>query len=211
METQKTIHKSLRSRIAELKSRSLINGAVLTYHFHHPLRSPTDSLYLCVNVPSIKEPRLRTKQLSEETIKEMPEEIKEIVKTAVSSFKDQFLDRLEIFDYEVELMCNNAPSEYGASIEEITTFAAKGTEIALEILQSGKTRNQTWKNDYEIADQIMEKLQPKQISWNDLHFICNPLGAFGCEDYLLLCQKKQVASDSSFLRKLYSWNEISRK
>src|SRR5271157_3196524 len=145
----------LRSRIYELKSNHLVDGAVLTYHFGFPLRSPTDSLYLCLNVLSVSKPEVKSLQLSEANIKEIPNQIKDIVKLAVATFDNPFLDRLEIFDYEVELMCNNSPFDYsGASIDNIIGFASEGTQTALEILDDARTKRKIWKNDKEIATEI---------------------------------------------------------
>lgn len=212
-ETQVRLHKMLRLRILDLKSRSLIEGAVLTYHWHKP-RAPTDSLYFCLNVLSMSEPRTRSKQLCEESVNEIPDEIKHVVRFAVEAFDKEFLDRLEIFDYEIELMCNNAPFEYGgASIEEIIRFASKGTEIALEILGDYRTRNKAWKSDNEIAEYIMklinERLTTQRERNKGLHFVCNPLGLWNLESYLLSIVGKTTQPNSQFaLNSLYQVEDM---
>jgi len=65
------------------------------------------------------------------------------------------MDKLEKLDYEIELQINDAPRAYNnAPIGEILNFSAEGTDVALEILDSAKTKNRTWKNDKEIIEAI---------------------------------------------------------
>jgi len=208
-ETQIRLHKIFRPKISDWKKSKLIDGAVLTYHFYIP-RAPTDSLYVCLNIPSVKLPRNRSKLISEETAKQIPEEIKETMKKIVSeNLTDLFTERLETIDYEFELTCNNAPSEYGgAPIEEILEFASIGTEIALEILDNHKTKNKTWENDKDIADAIIQNINKRLTTQRKrnygLHFVCNPLSLWGLESYLLSITNRLIDQNSCIaLKQLY--------
>lgn len=196
-ETQIKLHKTFRSKISEWRISRLIDDAVLTYHFHNP-RAPTDSLYVCLNMPSVKLPQNRSKFVSEETVKQIPKEIKDMMRIRASeNLINPFMDRLEIIDYEFELICNNSPLQYGyAPIEEIIRFASKGTEIALEILDDFKTKNRTWRNDKEIAETIVklinERLTTQRERSYGLHFVCNPMGLWGLEPYLMNIMSKPI-------------------
>jgi len=115
----------------------------------------------------------------EETLEQIPVEIKKmIIQTASEYLTDSNIDRLEIKDYEFNLITGNAPSAYhGAPVEEILNFASIGTDIALEILKNPKTRDETWKADRQITDSINKVIQKRLISdreryWG-LHFACN--------------------------------------
>jgi hypothetical protein len=206
----------LRSKISDLKNRNLIDGSVLTYHYTYPLRAYTDSLYLCLNVLSMSEPKTRGIQLSEESVKEIPKEIMNVVKSAEQVFDNPFLDRVNIIDYEIELKRNNAPSKYdGAPIDEIIRFASKGTEIALEILGDDKTKYQEWIDDNEIAEHIKELIDKRLTTPRErghaLHFVCNPLDMCGAESYLRTIWSKPTEPNSKlFLNELYERNEISQ-
>jgi hypothetical protein len=216
MERQKKLHRMLRSKITKLRSSGLLNGAVLTYH------GDVNSLYCCLDVPSV-ELFDRSIFLSEEAIKKIPIEIKNLIKEAVKDF-DPISERLEIIDYELELARNGAPFAYGlAPIVEILNFASKGTDIALEILDDDKTIYQKWTGDNEIAEhikkQIEKLLETPRERWHVLHFVCNPLGVvdvctpsgvFRAETYIRNIWSKPTEADSRFfLQKLYDWNEIT--
>ncbi|MCJ7635597.1 hypothetical protein MUP77_24805 [Candidatus Bathyarchaeota archaeon] len=88
------------------------------------------------------------------------------------------LDKLEVLDYEWEMISWNSSKDYdNAQIEEIIRFSSKGTEIALEILNSSKTRNKTWETDRTIVDSINKRIQENLVSDRErhfgLHFACN--------------------------------------
>jgi hypothetical protein len=205
---QKQLHKMLRSRIKELNASKIIDGAVLTYHDDYP-----PCLYLCLEILSLKPPKNRSKLLSEESVRKIPEAVKDAIREAVRTYDDPFLERLEVLDYEVELMCNNAPFAYGgASIHEILQFASKGTAVALKILDDSRTKRKTWKSDRAIAEHIMKLLNeslttPLAQLLRKLHFVCNPLGLSGCELYLRNSLSQTEPRDE-FLKALYRWNEI---
>ena len=210
------LHKKLRSKILIWTKKKLINGAVLTYHFNTP-RIPTNSLYVCLGIPIVRTPKNRSIIVSEETIKQIPKEIKTKMQKLVSeNFNNSITDKLEILDYEFEMINNDAPSQYmGAPIEEILNFASKGTEIALELLDDIRTKNKTWSNDKSLADTIMrlinERLTTERERQIGLHFVCNPMMLNGCEQYVW---RLAMAINPSFpnnplLQRLYSIEDLS--
>lgn len=188
--TQLRLHKLLRSKIYDWKSSEAIRGLVLTYRIH-PHRAPTDSLYLCLNIPSIRLPETRNTVVSEETKSQVPEEIMRTVERLSSeNLTNPSLDKLEILDYEMELLLNNAPLQYqNAPVPEIINFASEGTEIALQILEDSRTRNRTWKDDKEIIEAIRQLVNERLSSQRErelgFHFAFNPLGwGSNIESYL---------------------------
>lgn len=121
---------------------------------------------------------------------------------------------MQMLDYEFELRNPNTLAIYKASsTEEILNFASKGTEIALEILEDGKTKNQTWKNDKEIAVYLMklinERLTTQNERNNGLHFVCNPLGLWNFEPYLHSIVSSTLPLNSSALTQLYQIEEMN--
>jgi hypothetical protein len=204
MNKQKTLHKMLRSKINDLKKLKVIDGAVLTYHDD----TYPPSLYLCLDIPSLGIPELRCKLLLMDRIR-IPDEVERVVKEGVESLDKRLSERLELFDYEVELMCNNAPFVYGFSIGDIIRIASIGTQIALEILEDEKTKNKKWENDNEIRDRILSlinsQLKIREEQALGLHFVCNPLGV-GQEEAFLR-NWGNIELGSRFLQVLYSWNE----
>lgn len=180
LNTQIKLHKIFRSKISEWNNVGLATRSVLTYHFHYYThRHEDDSLYLCLEIPSVKLPSSRSNLVPEETLKQIPVEIKNTIrKMTLEHLLNPNIDRLEVIDFEWDLISKNASSEYNnAPIEEIIRFASKGTEVALNILGDPKTRNGTWGTDGKIVDSINKKIQKHLISdrerdWG-LHFACN--------------------------------------
>lgn len=179
VEIQIKLHKSFRSKVREWKKSGLIDGAIMTYHFEVP--NNPDNLYVCLDIPSVDLPTYRTLSLSQETLDMIPKEIMtEIRRAELANLTKPTQDRLSILDYEFNLQNSNCSSEYrGASIPEILRFASEGTDIALEVLNDIKTRNGTWKNDWEIANTIQqrvkEQLTTKREHYFGFHFVCNPV------------------------------------
>jgi len=209
-ETQKKLHKIFRSRISDWTEAKMIDGAILTYHSHVP-RAPTDSLYVCLNIPSVTLPTNRSKALLEVTVEQIPSRIKnEISIIASENLNDIFTERLETLDYEFELMCNNAPSQYrGAPIEEILRFASKGTEIALQLLDDVKTKNRTWRIDKDLGESIIRLINERLTSPRErelgLHFGCNPMGLSGLEQYLQTLTNQSIERSNRYaLDRLYN-------
>lgn len=178
--TQIELHKIFRLKISEWTKSELIDSAVLSYHFK-PIRRPNDSLYLCLNIPSVKSPHNQNVLLTEETMNQIPQQISNEIRRIDAEYTtDSHMDRLETLNYEGELRINNAPRVYkNASIREILNFAAKGTHSALEILNSAKTNNKTWKTDEEIIGAInalvIGCLNSERERYYGLHFSCNSI------------------------------------
>lgn len=179
MDTQIKLHRIFRSKITEWHDANLVTSSVLTYHFHYPNRGKSDSLYLCLEIPSVRLPNNRNELVSEETLKQIPVEIRNMTKQmAFEYLTNSELDKLEVIDYELELVNCNASKQYSnAPIEEILGFASKGTEIALEMLKCNKTRNKTWGTDRTIVGSINKGIRSNLVSDRErnlgLHFVCN--------------------------------------
>ena len=179
LDTQIRLHKMFRSKISEWCDADLATRSVLTYHFNYPNRREGDSLYLCLEIPSVRLPSSRSNLVPEETLKQIPAEIGNTIKQATLEYlTNPQLDKLETKDYEWELISGNASRQYNnASIEEILRFASKGTEIALEILGSDRTRNGTWGTDEKVVGSINKRIREHLISNRErtlgLHFVCN--------------------------------------
>jgi hypothetical protein len=110
----------------------------------------------------------------------LPEEIR----TAIAELSSEFLvnstlDKLERKDYEFELIIGNASSAYNASVNEILNFALKGTEIALELLNNNRTKQETWGNDKEIAFTLKRLVNERLTTENErnwgFHFASNSM------------------------------------
>jgi hypothetical protein len=176
--TQIRLHKIFRSKIFEWRGL-YIDGSVLTYHFSIP-RNPNDSLYVCLNIPSINLPTGRNIQLLELQENQLPEEIRATMTLlAKEYFVDSRLDKLEKRDYQYDLIVGNASSIYNASVDTILNFASKGTEIALDLLYDERTKQKTWKNDKEIAIAVERLVNERLVTQNErhwgLHFTCNSM------------------------------------
>lgn len=160
------LHKKCRSKILEWSDDELISGSVLTYHFKYPIRDKNDSLYLCLEIPSVILPNSRSKLVLEETLQQIPIEITNTINQMVLEYlTNALVDKLEIKDYEWELISGNASRAYNnAPINEILRFASKGTEIALNILDDNETRHGTWGTDGKLVNLINKRIQANLIS-----------------------------------------------
>lgn len=199
LETQIKLHKVFRSKISEWRKADLISHSVLTYHFNSHLRQKHDSLYLCLEIPSIKLPSSRSNLVSDAILEQIPVEIESTTrKMTLLYLTNQHLDKLEVKDYDWELISGNASRDYNnASIEEILRFASKGTKIALETLGSNKTRNETWGKDGSIVNSIKKNIQANLISdrerYYGLHFVCNSTFlAYNVETFIRRIMKQQI-------------------
>lgn len=214
VESQIKLHKMLRSKITNWISLKLIAHSVLTYHFVDISSSlPFDSLYVCLDIPSIDLPKSRTIELSKAILKQIPKEIESKINDARTSAEIN-IEALDIKDYELELINGNAPKYYGnAPIPEILHFASKGTEIALEVLSNSKTKNKAWKSDRQIAEYVNMKIQQKLKSQREMqygfHFVCNPLFILNkIESYLRFILTRTIDGNSQrILDYLYSIEE----
>lgn len=150
----------------------------MTYHFEFP-RTPKDSLYVCLNIPSISPLKNRSLFISKEQTSQLPREIRDTITESTSYFTNPKLDKLEMIDYEFEINNPKTLSTYNASIEEILNFSSKGTEIALRLLNDDRTRKRTWTNDKELVTIINQFVQDSLTTSNErhwgMHFVCNSL------------------------------------
>jgi len=209
-DTQIKLHKIFRRKVSKWQG-SLIDGCVLTYHFNNPPNP--DSLYVCLNILSMNPPASRTKDLSEAQKNKIPKEIQNTMTELASQYLVNPNLDMQVRDYEFDLRNPNTLAIYKASsTEEILNFASKGTEIALEILEDDKTKNQTWKNDNEIAVYIMKLINERLTTQNErnnwLHFICNPLGLWNLEPYLQSIVSNTIPLNSRALTQLYQIEEM---
>lgn len=179
LDTQIKLHKLFRPKISEWCNADLAAHSVLTYHFKYPRNHEGDSLYLCLEIPSVRLPSSRSNLVPEETLRQIPAEIRNaITQVALEYLTNPRLGKLEVRDYQWELISGNASRQYkNATIEEILRFASKGTSVALEILGDERTKNRTWGTDGEIAGSINKRIKEHLISDRErkmgLHFSCN--------------------------------------
>ena len=203
--TQIRVHKILRSKISEWQG-SLIDGCVLTYHFRYP-PSVADSLYACFNVVSMNPSPCRTTYLSESQRNAIPTEIRDTIAGLASQYLVNPKSDLQVIDYELDIQNSDTQRMYESSVTEVLNFASKGTEIALEVLKDARTKNQTWKNDKEIAVNIIKLINEclaTQIERNNgLHFVCNSLGLWNLEPYIHGIVNNTIPPDSRALAQLY--------
>ena len=177
VDTQIRLHKIFRSRISEWKDL-LIDGSVLTYHFRFP-RTTNDSLYVCLNIPSISLPTSRNICLSESQENQLPETIRNTMVKLSSEYLINPMDKLERKDYEFEVMSGDTTSKYNASVEQILSFASNGTAVALELLNHDRTREEKWETDKEIVTTIKQSIDERLTTESErhwgLHFACNSI------------------------------------
>lgn len=175
-EAQQRLYNTFRHRIKDWEKREFVKEAVLTYHFHTP-RAPADSLYVCLNIPTVKKPHKRAIQLPSEAIKQIPSEIMSNMKQICG----QSRIKLEIRDYEFSLKRNKAWRLYrNAPVEEILRFASVGTKIAIQILDLVEIGKRPWASNKELASFILSRLKKElgeSYFWlrEGFHFVCNPL------------------------------------
>lgn len=204
-EVQHRLHSVFRHRIANWEKKRLANGAVLTFHYRN---HSSDSLYVCLNLPRVKEPNERETRLTGEAIEQIPLEIMSALKQICS---DNDVE-LVIKDYEFALRKQKARSESegksyyrGAPVKEILHFASVGTKIALKILDMVEAGEEYWASDKDLATYITSQLQDelgRGYFWlpEASHFVCNPL--LLSEPYLwTLAQSATSTKALEFLRK----------
>lgn len=193
-DTQIILHRIFRKKIVEWERMKFISGAVLTYHFRRS-RSPSDSLYVCLDIPSVKVPKIRAPYLTDETINQIPQDILNSMKMicnekGIAVEYDEMnppVNRLRIKDYKynqrkrVEQAKTKGESYYrGASVEDILKFASTGTKVAIQILTILEHDKSPWNTDKELAIFIISRLQEElgvEYHWlqEAFHFVCNPL------------------------------------
>jgi len=181
--TQKEITKSFRPKILEWRTEGLVKGEVITYHYG---RGQIESLYVCLNIPIVKIPSVRTTFLSEETINEIPSKIMSKIDKIR---KENPETNLEYRDYEFDIQEAKVKEESqgksyydGAPVEEILRFASIGTKIALEIFETLRTNPEKLNSDIILSQYVIQRLRGElgeNYQWMNwaLHFTCNPLQA----------------------------------
>jgi hypothetical protein len=105
-EKQIMLHRSFRKSVTQWKDEGIITGAIMTYHFNTP-RKPSDSLYLCLDFPSLKPQEKRSRKISEETISKIPHSILDTIRKKAKAYDIQVdfpedeppIDRLVLKDY----------------------------------------------------------------------------------------------------------------
>lgn len=181
-ETQKKLHRVFRPKIREWKKAGLVDRAVLTYHYHTP-PVPSDSLYVCLELPALGEAVASEVQVSQEIMKQIPLHMVEYFDRVC----EENCVKYTVRNYWAEIERNKISSEQrgesyydGAPVKEIVRFASIGTEIAMEVLDLLETGRASWCQDTELSDFIFMRLGHELGSnyrWMDLalHFVCNPL------------------------------------
>ncbi len=157
----------------------MVNNAVLTYHFQD---DSSDSLYVCLDIPTVKETHERIR-LPSEVVQQIPSEIMKSIEHICSEYQIS----LEIRDYKLAIETTKANKESqgepyyrGAPVEEILRFASTGTKLAVQILDSIETGERPWVLDAELARFILLRLKEslgEDYLWlpEAWHFVCNPL------------------------------------
>ena len=174
-DAQRRLHKIFRHKVRDWEKQGAVKGTVLTYHFHTP-SVPTDSLYVCLDIPAVELPHKRSVELSNETIEQIPWEIM----SSIERVCDEKQVRLKIRDYEFGMIQNKSWRLYrNAPVEEILRFASIGTKIALQILDLMESDERPWTSHGEFANFILSQLKKdlgESYFWlrEAFHFVCNP-------------------------------------
>ncbi|MCK4818256.1 hypothetical protein KA005_20975 [bacterium] len=175
-----------------------------------------------MDIPSVKEPETRFSQLTDETMRQIPQKISNTIKTICEKIgiaveyndKTPPENRLDIRDYEYNLRRNarklGRNYYHGASVDEVLTFASVGTEIAIQILSTLENGEYPWKTDKEFALYIVSRLQEELgdgYPWIDdaFHFVCNPLLVNEPYLQLIITKNINVVFPSSELNRLLTY------
>lgn len=188
-DTQIRLFSLLKPLVQEWEKKGIVSDAILTYHFHVP-RNPSDSLYVCLDIPSLKPLKKRSSALSEEIKQKIHSEIKRAIERLCAENQAE----LKLYDYEYSIAqavekAKVSGTEYyrGAPKEEILRFASTGTRIAFEIIDSsvaGYRTHLSWLTTKEKARElwnfIIQRLNEElgeKYPWlaEAVHFVCNPL------------------------------------
>lgn len=211
--TQKRLYRAFRPKIEEWERAKIIRGAVLTYH---PDCRP--SLYVCLDIPEVKEPEYHNYELPDEARGQIPTEIM----NSIEDICNQELIQYKITDYEFEIQrgYENARehgcSYYeGAPVNEILRFGSTGTKIALNIIEDIERDRHRWDSDKELADYILYALKGElgqEYHWlgPGLHFVCNSLCPLVQFQNLIQSHINSETDDSCSsiaLNLLYQWLE----
>jgi len=181
-QTQRRLHQKFRHKIKEWKRLGVVDRAVLTFHYSHPPK-PSDSLYLCLDIPAVEEKNKRKVELSREKLKQIPS----LVMLYISEICRENRIKPRITDFKVETEQAKRSKEQrgedyydGAPLKDVLRFASVGTKIAFEVLNRLEINENIWKSDMELSRFIFLRLRDElgaDYEWMDwaLHFVCNPL------------------------------------
>ena len=181
-QTQKRLHQKFRHRINEWKRLGVVSRAVLTYHYSHPPK-PSDSLYVCLDIPAVVKTTKQEVELSQEKLKQIPL----LIMQYISEICHENRIKLRITDFKLETEQAKKSKEKrgedyydGAPIEDVLRFASVGTKIAFEVLDYLEANQRFWRSDMELSRFIFLRLKDElgaDYEWMDwaLHFVCNPL------------------------------------
>jgi hypothetical protein len=180
-QTQIRLHKIFRHRIEEWKKQGVVTRAVLTYHFIPFI--PSNSLYVCLDIPAVDETTKSEIELSQEELKQIPITIMRSINEIChdSDIKPSIINyRLEIEQDKKKKEQRREVYYDGAPVKEIIHFASVGTKVAFEVLKRLEENKRIWKSDKELARFILLRLKDEvgaDYKWLDwiLHFVCNPL------------------------------------
>ena len=180
-ETQKRLYRIFRYKIGQWKASAVVDRAVVTYHFGDP--STTDSLYVCLDIPAVKESIDPEVELSQETVRQIPS----LIMQCFDYICQENRIKVRIFKYKLSIERakrnqkeKGTPYYNGATAEEILRFASTGTKIAFEVLDRMDEDEKAWNLDVELSGYISSRLRDelgadyKWWKWA-LHFVCNPL------------------------------------
>jgi hypothetical protein len=174
-ETQKRLYRIFRYKIGQWKASGVVERAVVTYHF--------DSLYVCLEIPAVKEPVDSKVELSQETVRQIPSSIMQCFDYICQENRIE----LRIFNYKSAIEQakrdqeeKGTPYYDGATVEEILRFASTGTKIAFEVLDRMEKHEKAWNLDVELSEYVYSRLTDElgaDYGWWKwtLHFVCNPL------------------------------------
>ncbi len=183
---QHRLHRAIKSSVRSWQKTGIIQGAILTYHYTSPPR-PNDSLYICLDIPTVTVPSTRTEILPNETARSIPTIVTNTIQRICTEEKLSVTRSIQIQDYEFVAQQAKRRTESqgksyygGAPVEEIIRLATVGTEIALVILD--ERGDQDRPIPYEPSlHQRLERMIAKRLGKNypliklARHFIRNPL------------------------------------
>lgn len=181
METQKRLHRTFRHKIREWKESGVVDRAVLTYHFGVP--DTTDSLFVCLDIPTVEEATKQKVEVSQKTKKQIPSLIMQYFNYICR--ENHIILRIINYKSDIEREKkkheqNGIPYYNGSPVEEILRFASAGTKIAFKVLDQLEKDEKTWNRDIELSQFIFSRLRGElgaDYKWmkKALHFVCNPL------------------------------------
>lgn len=173
-EEQKAAHRALREPVVELHKAGIVARYVLTYHYG---KGEADSLYLCLDLPSITD-CTRQVVLQSEALEPITDYIRQFwhgnkVKVEDYEVAVQMSKKREIMKAGIE---NPSPSLVQALTETQIDNASRGSMAALRILSEDPDDIADW---FSLALKVYEYCRPINGGWvlsGTDHFCYNSLG-----------------------------------